>query len=188
MNYSNNTVYHKKRSHAPSYDDIDIAPSGIIPKKRFISEESFAKDMAAMSLDSSNEYLPQQLIQPYQPTCYQFDNNIDKTELTKNKIRIDDIDQFLCDDEDNSFIDNMEEITTEQKRLIDNGLLLELKPGDKKPRIPDFVLANSSNLIELMDPRDKIAITNILQPNKSKQHIEILNHPKILSYNSMDID
>ncbi|KAI9472008.1 MAG: hypothetical protein EXX96DRAFT_343922 [Benjaminiella poitrasii] len=185
MSYDNSSYsYDKKRTHVPSNEDLETSPSDTIPRKRFISEENFAKDMAAMSLDSSNEFLPQS-IPMYQSVYYQFYNPQipPQTENTNdpNIIRIDDLDQFLSDDEENSSY--ME--TNEQGRLIDQGLLLELKPGEKKPRIPDFVLSNQGTT-ELVDPRDKIAIGNILHPSKNVE-IEILNHPTISS-NSMDVD
>ncbi|KAI8090074.1 uncharacterized protein B0P05DRAFT_529230 [Gilbertella persicaria] len=100
MNFYDN----KKRPSAE-----EIASDGL-PRKRFISEESFAKDMAAMTLDSTNN-----------------NNNNNNN----NVIRINNIDQFLAEDE---FM---------QTDTVQTGLPLQWKPGDKKPHIPDFVLNQS---------------------------------------------
>lgn len=79
--------------------------------------------------------------------------------------------------------------TTNGKPLIDidaNGLPVELRPGENKPRIPQFVLENP----ELLDPRDKLAYQKMMQTLYNKQkHIEILNSPSThYTPTSMDID
>lgn len=51
---------HKKRLQS---DDLEISSFGL-PRKKFISEESFAKEMAAMSLD------PSKFEQHYQHLAY----------------------------------------------------------------------------------------------------------------------
>jgi hypothetical protein len=51
--YNANSISHKKRGHAPSFDDVELSSSSL-PRKRFISEESVARDMAAMSLNPFN--------------------------------------------------------------------------------------------------------------------------------------
>lgn len=51
MYFDNNISSPPKKRHHQSFDS-DIPPLGL-PRKKFISEESFAKDMAAMSLDTT---------------------------------------------------------------------------------------------------------------------------------------
>lgn len=50
MNTNSNSPPKKRHHHS---FDSDMPPFGL-PRKKFISEESFAKDMAAMSLDAQN--------------------------------------------------------------------------------------------------------------------------------------
>lgn len=52
LDYNANSISHKKRVHAP-FDDGEVSLLGL-PRKRFISEDSVARDMAAMSLNSIN--------------------------------------------------------------------------------------------------------------------------------------
>jgi hypothetical protein len=62
-------------------------------------------------------------------------------------VRVDDINQFLSDDDDNQIDIDPHRIFRDAngRTLVENfdGLPLELKPGESKPRIPDFVLDNS---------------------------------------------
>jgi hypothetical protein len=51
---NNNTYIHKKRVHPPALEESEMSTFGL-PRKKFVSEESFANDMAAMSLHPINE-------------------------------------------------------------------------------------------------------------------------------------
>ncbi|CAO0800140.1 unnamed protein product [Mucor circinelloides] len=181
---------HKKRLQS---DDLEISSFGL-PRKKFISEESFAKEMAAMTLDPNLQLQQQQQQQQY----YQFYNNRFGSNSSssptmpqnKNVVRID----HLSDDEDEDDAemrsDNVVYMDINGKKaIVDanlNGLPLELRPGEHKPRIPDFVLENS----ELTDPRDKLAYQNIMNSLKgTNRRIEVLNDPSThFTPTSMDID
>ncbi|KAI8997579.1 hypothetical protein BDB01DRAFT_771650 [Pilobolus umbonatus] len=140
-----------------------------LPKKRFISEDTFAKELAAMSLD------------PKLPTY---------TERNKYSVRIEDMDDFLEDEQDDSDISNdMVEIdkTTLVESVINGSVLpMELRPGEHKLRIPDFVLHDS----ELTDPRDIMAYQKLLKSsNGTQKYIEVLNQPSTYyEPSAMDID
>ncbi|CAO3616341.1 unnamed protein product [Mucor hiemalis] len=156
----NNSSPPKKRHH--NSFDSDMPPLGL-PRKKFISEESFAKDMAAMSLDTMTPAMMQQTQQS---------STQDEEEEEEE-----DLNTYMTLD------------TTNGKPLIDidaNGLPVELRPGENKPRIPQFVLENP----ELLDPRDKLAYQKMMQTLYNKQkHIEILNSPSThYTPTSMDID
>jgi hypothetical protein len=62
-------------------------------------------------------------------------------------VRIDDISQYLSDEDDEQIDIDPHRVLRDAngRTLIENldGLPLELKPGESKPRIPDFVLDNS---------------------------------------------
>ncbi|KAL9551785.1 hypothetical protein PS6_004843 [Mucor atramentarius] len=146
---------HKKRLQS---DDLEISSFGL-PRKKFISEESFAKEMAAMTLDPNlqqqQQQQQQQQLQQQQQQYYQFYNNRFGSNSSssptmpqnKNVVRID----HLSDDEDEDDAemrsDNVVYMDINGKKaIVDanlNGLPLELRPGEHKPRIPDFVLENS---------------------------------------------
>ncbi|KAK4515105.1 coq1 putative hexaprenyl diphosphate synthase [Mucor velutinosus] len=182
---------HKKRLQS---DDLEISSFGL-PRKKFISEESFAKEMAAMTLDPNLQLQQQQQQQQY----YQFYNNrfgshsSPSTSMPQNK-NVVRIDHLSDDDDDEDSVEmkpgNMVFIDINGKKaIVDetlNGLPLELRPGEHKPRIPDFVLENSG----LTDPRDKLAYQHMLNSLKGKnRHIEVLNDPSIhVTPTSMDID
>ena len=115
MNYSL-----PKKRHCSSFDN-DIPG---LPRKRFVSEESFAKDMAAMSLD------------PGKLTT----TNTSKKNHFKNKSCIDQPVPIQ-----HIFADTEMVLDMHGKPIIDidqNGLPIEIRPGDNKPRIPQFVLQN----------------------------------------------
>ncbi|KAI8636773.1 hypothetical protein BD408DRAFT_425551 [Parasitella parasitica] len=136
---------HKKRLQS---EDFELSSFGL-PRKKFISEESFANEMAAMSLHPSLQTQQQQQQQQY----YQFYGNrfesnfnpLSTRQHDKNVVRID----HLSDDENEDTDIQMQSNDTiyvdvnGKKAIINgylNGLPLELRPGEHKPRIPDFVL------------------------------------------------
>ncbi|KAG2204959.1 hypothetical protein INT47_002583, partial [Mucor saturninus] len=122
-----------KRAHDNSLE-YDGPPYGL-PRKKFISEESFAREMAAMTLD------------PMHPQVYQF------TEDPSSEP------EFMSLDANGQVIIDVDE----------NGLPMEIRPGENKPRIPNFVLGNP----ELTDPRDILAYQNILKALNHKPHKHI---------------
>ncbi|CAO3685525.1 unnamed protein product [Rhizopus stolonifer] len=106
------------------------------PRKKFILEENFAKDMAAMSLYSndSKKYTENQRILSNKPPI---------VDQNKNVVRIDDINQFLAENQDK---EDFMPIVVDHKIWVDDGdsgLPLEICPGDERPRVPSFVLRNS---------------------------------------------
>ncbi|KAI9351688.1 hypothetical protein BD770DRAFT_445765 [Pilaira anomala] len=171
----------KKRNHRISFDS-DMSQVNL-PRKKFISEESFAKDMAAMSLDpvvNSNRL---------RETNFSHANNADILELGL----ADDEEEGEEEEEDEEEEEeDMMPLDTNGKPIIDldrNGLPVEIRPGENKPRIPDFVLKST----ELTDPRDILAYQKMLKSLNSKPHklkqIEILNKPsECFTPTSMDID
>ncbi|OBZ91627.1 hypothetical protein A0J61_00353 [Choanephora cucurbitarum] len=179
-------IVHKKR---PSTEDQEASSFGLT-RKKFISEESFAKDMAAMTLNSMQQQVHEQQYQAnyqqYGIMQYSFPSN------NKHVIHINNMDQFLDnDEEDTEVIDASHVIHTEndgRQAIVENGLPLVWTPGDKKPRIPDFVLTQS----ELNDPRDRLAFEKYLNTGGARnvnRHVEILNNPTIHALpSSMEID
>ncbi|CEG63608.1 hypothetical protein RMATCC62417_00725 [Rhizopus microsporus] len=168
---------HKRLDHP--YDSEDFMHG--LPRKKFISEESFANEMAAMSLDSSKNSITFQR-DPNERYIYDINNNITSN---KNVVRIDDINQFLEEQEEEN---DMMPLVVDHTILIDDdacGLPLELNPGNSKPKIPQFVLSNSG----LTDPRDKLAIQEMMKHNQDRRHthIEIIHQPSV-QYDSMDMD
>ncbi|KAG0742166.1 hypothetical protein G6F57_002826 [Rhizopus arrhizus] len=161
--------------HKRLYDNESIAYD--FPRKRFISEENFAKDMAAMSLNHSSNCNPKK--HDGRRTIYNISNFM-QTDKGNNVIRIDDINKFLAEnkDDDSSFMS----LAVDHKTFIDDvdsGLLLEIDPGDSKPRVPDFILSDTVPI----DPRDKIALEDIMkhQQNDHNARIEVLNEPSVYS-------
>ncbi|KAG1459109.1 hypothetical protein G6F46_002516 [Rhizopus delemar] len=147
------------------------------PRKRLISEENFAKDMAAMSLNHSSNRNPKKY--DGRRIIYNISNFM-QTDKGNNVIRIDDINKFLAEnkDDDSSFMS----LAVDHKTFIDDvdsGLPLEIDPGDSKPRVPDFILSDTV----LLDPRDKIALEDIMkhQQNDHSTRIEVLNEPSVYS-------
>lgn len=66
----------------------------------------------------------------------------------KNVVHINNMDQFLDNDEedDAEIIDASHVVYTDdhgKTAIVENGLPLVWTPGDRKPRIPDFVLSQS---------------------------------------------
>lgn len=64
----------------------------------------------------------------------------------KNVVRIDDINEFLSDDGQEETANDSMYMDTNGKPIFDNdanGLPIEVRPGESKPRIPDFVLDSS---------------------------------------------
>lgn len=164
---------HKKRLQT---DDLELSSYGL-PRKKFISEESFTKEMAAMSLETGRlliidkqresrltvyitdlQLKQQQEQQQQQQQYFQYYNDRFRSNFIpsptiqhdKNVIRID----HLSDDDEDEYnkdtqiqSNNMIYMDINGKKaIVDNnlnGLPLELRPGEHKPRIPDFVLENS---------------------------------------------
>ncbi|KAG2236220.1 hypothetical protein INT48_008580, partial [Thamnidium elegans] len=99
---------------------------------------------------------------------------------------------YNLSDEEEEENDSIMTLDSNGKPIINvdrNGLPMEIRPGENKPRIPDFVLKNS----ELTDPRDILAYQRIVQSLQNKPHkhkeIEVLNKPSdYFIPTSMDID
>ncbi|GAA5798155.1 hypothetical protein HPULCUR_003555 [Helicostylum pulchrum] len=162
----------RKRCHRSSFDS-DQPPFGL-PRKKFVSEESFAKEMAAMSLEP--------IVDPNRPQ----EINFSRASNTYYNISDDE------EEEEEEVNDSMMTLDSDGKPIINvdrNGLPMEIRPGENKPRIPDFVLKNS----ELTDPRDILAYQRMIQSLQNKPHkhkeIEVLNKPSdYFIPTSMDID
>ncbi|OAC98336.1 hypothetical protein MUCCIDRAFT_115252 [Mucor lusitanicus CBS 277.49] len=140
---------HKKRLQS---DDLEISSFGL-PRKKFISEESFAREMAAMTLDPTDLQLQQQQQQQQYRQFYNsrfgsYSNPSTTMPQNKNVVRIDHLSDD-DDDEDDAGMRSNNVVFMDingKKAIVDgnlNGLPLELRPGEHKPRIPDFVLENS---------------------------------------------
>ncbi|KAI8056433.1 hypothetical protein BDF21DRAFT_430801 [Thamnidium elegans] len=109
----------KKRCHRSSFESDQ--PSFGLPRKKFISEESFAKEMAAMSLEP--------IVDP---------NRFPEARASNT--------YYNLSDEEEEENDSIMTLDSNGKPIINvdrNGLPMEIRPGENKPRIPDFVLKNS---------------------------------------------
>ncbi|RCH95970.1 hypothetical protein CU098_011326, partial [Rhizopus stolonifer] len=134
------------------------------PRKKFILEENFAKDMAAMSLYSNDS-------KKYTENQKTLSSKLPIVNQSKNVVRIDDMNQFLAENQDK---EDFMPIVVDHKIWVDDGdsgLPLEICPGDERPRVPGFVLRNS----ELTDPRDIVALKGMMKHGRHVAHIEILN-------------
>ncbi|KAI9262101.1 hypothetical protein BY458DRAFT_557229 [Sporodiniella umbellata] len=162
-----------------------------LPRKKFILEESFASDLAAMSL-YSRENCKFKVYMKLSANSFAKDSqapsqSIEKpTNLNKNIVRVEDINQFLSENYDSektySSVCGSSKICTD-----DSGLPFEIAPGDERPKVPHFVLRGP----ELTDSRDISALDNIVkrQTSSQKPRFEVLNPPKEeASPIGMDID
>ncbi|ORZ10566.1 hypothetical protein BCR42DRAFT_441177 [Absidia repens] len=141
-----------KRIHSPTdeYNIATIIPGQSPARKKAITDDMFTNKMAGLSLAHSNS-TDRNIHQD--PSRSSGNNNNNGSRWRKDLVeRVDDIDQFLGTDGNNS-MDDEDTYLGEEPELVgvatDNTVLpFERIPGATGLRIPDFVIhatANSNN-------------------------------------------
>ncbi|CAO3625906.1 unnamed protein product [Cunninghamella echinulata] len=173
--------YSLKRMHSPSNNyDANLLSSSQAPLRKKIHSEDihhFTNQIAAMSLkhnpnnninNNNNNNINIEPLYPISPQSTISINNYNNNNQKNNVIRIDDINEFLSDDEENDY--NKDDIHIGNPEIIEvnvNNMMLPMEkvPGSSNLKVPEFI-------IHYNDPPDNapdLTMYQIIQ-HQLKQH------------------